>query len=181
LQYIYVMKLQEWVFEVDKLTSSLEDARSGKSFSTEVVLLERAELKLLTKKNGWKFNWKEEFAYDMRTIYKLITNYSPGEIQGLISLSDAGDHIFMPLVETAPHNFGQGKKFHGVLGNLVAFACKLSFEKGYNGEVGFVSKTALIPHYQKELGARLLVGNRMGIFSQEAKKLVYLYFKDFHL
>jgi len=57
----------------------------------------------------------------------------------------------------------------------------LPFEKGYNGEVGFVAKTALIPHYEKELGAKLLMGNRMGIFSAEAKKLVSLHYKDFHL
>jgi hypothetical protein len=175
------VKSQEWIFKVDKLTTSLEEVNSGRSFSTEVYTLERPELKLLTKKAGWKFNWKEEFASDVKNVYKLIAIEVPAEIQGLISLSDAGDHIFMPLVETAPQNYGRTKKFHGVLGNLVAFACKLSFEKGYNGEVGFVSKTALIPHYQKALGAKLLTGSRMGIFSEEAKKLVSLYYKDFHL
>jgi hypothetical protein len=175
------VKTQEWIFEVDKLTASLEEASTGRSFSTSVTKLKQVELKSLTKSKGWKFNWKEEFANDLKTVYKLVANDQPNEIQGLISLSDASDHIFMPLVETAPHNFGKTKKFHGVLGNLVAFACKVSFEKGYDGEVGFVSKTALIPHYQNELGAKLLMGNRMGIFSMEAKKLVSLYYKDFQL
>jgi hypothetical protein len=166
------MKSQEWIFKVDKLTASLEEVSTGRSYSTSVYALERSELPLVIKKNGWKFNWREEFAYDVKTVYKLIANDFPDEIQGLISLSDAGDHIFMPLVETAPHNFGRNKKFHGVLGNLVAFACKLSFEKGHDGEVGFIAKTALIPHYEKELGAKSLMGTRMGIFKAEAKKLV---------
>lgn len=175
------MKSQEWFFKVDKLTASLEEVSTGQSFATSIYILERSELSSVLKRNGWKFNWKDEFNYDIKTVYKLIADNIPGEIQGLISLSDAGDHLFMPLVETAPHNFGRNKKFYGVLGNLVAFACKLSFEKGYEGEVGFVAKTALIPHYEKELGAKLLMGNRMGIFSTEAKKLVSLYYKDFNL
>jgi hypothetical protein len=175
------MKSKEWIFEVDKLTASLEEVSTCKSFATTVGQLNREELKLLTKTRGWKFNWRTEFASDLKMVYKLVANDLPGEIQGLISLSDAEDHIFMALVEAAPQNFGQNKKFYGVLGNLVAFACKTSFEKGYNGEVGFISKTALIDHYQKELGAKLLMGNRMGIFSAEAQKLVSSYYKDFHL
>lgn len=37
-------------------------------------------------------------------------------------------YIKMHLVENAPHDFGEKKKFAGVAGNLVAFACKLALK-----------------------------------------------------
>jgi hypothetical protein len=73
--------------------------------------------------------------------------------QGLLSISDYGDHIFMHLIESAPFNFGKPKLYEGVPGNLVAFACKASVEKGYEGFVSFFSKTKLIAHYEKILQA----------------------------
>lgn len=38
-------------FEVDKLTNSIENIKSGDSFPTEISLLTKVELKNLTKKN----------------------------------------------------------------------------------------------------------------------------------
>jgi hypothetical protein len=64
-----------------------------------------------------------------------------------------------------------------VPGNLVAFACKLSFEMGFEGYVGFVPKTNLIKHYEETLGARLIFRDRMEIGTESARKLVNLYFK----
>ncbi|MCX6197645.1 MAG: hypothetical protein NTY88_00295 [Bacteroidetes bacterium] len=87
----------------------------------------------------------------------------------------------MPLIENAPHNFGKSKQYYGVAGNLTAFACKRSFELGYEGEVAFESKTQLIEHYQTSLGAGVLMVRRMAILTAEAQKLVSLYFKDFRV
>jgi hypothetical protein len=66
----------------------------------------------------------------------------------------------------------------GVAGNLVAYACKLSFERGYEGVVSFNAKTQLIEHYRQTLGAKLFAGNRMFIDTPEALTLVTRYFKD---
>jgi hypothetical protein len=52
----------------------------------------------------------------------------------------------MHLIESAPFNIGRNKIYYGVPGNLVAFACKLSFERGGEGYVSFLSKTRLIGH-----------------------------------
>ena len=52
----------------------------------------------------------------------------------------------MNLLESAPFNVGKKKLYEGVSGNLVAFACKLSFQKGFEGYVAFTSKTNLIKH-----------------------------------
>lgn len=43
-------------FVVDKLTNSITNRISGDSLMTEVLLLSKSDLKLITKKNGWLFN-----------------------------------------------------------------------------------------------------------------------------
>jgi len=45
-------------FVIDKLTNSIENVQTGDSFQTEISLLSSAEVKKITKKNGWQFNWK---------------------------------------------------------------------------------------------------------------------------
>lgn len=102
-------------------------------------------------------------------------------IHGIISFTDKDDHVFMDLIESAKFNKGNKKLYHGVAGNLVAFACKTSFEKGYDGIVSFIAKTQLIEHYKLTLGAKLFSGNRMFIDTKEAYILTIKYFKNFKL
>jgi len=168
----------ELEFEIDKLTRSIEDAVTGEVFPTEVLLLEKADLHHTTKKNGWKFNWKTDFSAPDKQVFKLVIVQQPSVIQGLVSLSVMPDHIFMPLIETAPHNFGKTKKYVGAPGNLVAYVCKRSFELGFDGYVAFVPKTKLITHYEKTLGA-ILFGNRMFIQTQAAINLIGHYYPEF--
>jgi len=73
----------------------------------------------------------------------------------------------MHLVESAPFNKGKNKIYAGVPGNLVAFACKLSFQRGFDGNIAFVSKTQLIDHYIESLGA-IHVGGRLMIIETNA-------------
>jgi len=166
-------------FEIDKLTHSLEEASTGEVLLTEVLPLGNADLKVITKKSGWKFNWKTEFIAPEKQVFKLVLRNQTEIIQGLICLTNERDHIFMHLIETAPHNFGKAKKYFGVAGNLVAFACKLSFEKGFNGYVSFKAKTKLIPHYEKTLGAKVLYGQYMEIATPASIKLIKDYFPEF--
>ena len=73
---------------------------------------------------------------------------------------------------------GKDKLYEGVSGNLVAFACRLSFQRGNDGFVAFHSKTDLISHYIKTLGA-LHQGNQLMVIETEAAtKLVNKYFKS---
>ncbi len=85
----------------------------------------------------------------------------------------------MHLLESAPHNWGQGKQHVGVAGNLVAFACKNSFDLGFDGHIAFTAKTRLIKHYIDTLDAEIIYGRRLGIFTPAAKKLVNSYFKNY--
>jgi hypothetical protein len=83
----------------------------------------------------------------------------------------------MYLLESAPFNLGKNKLYEGVPGNLVAYACKVSFQRVGEGFVSFESKTQLIEHYVKTLEAYHFSGNLMVIDSLAAKKLVDKYFK----
>jgi len=84
----------------------------------------------------------------------------------------------MHLVESSPFNKGNAKVYSGVPGNLVAYACKLSFQRGHEGNVSFISKTQLVEHYEKTLGAFHFGGRIMIIETQSALKLINKYFKN---
>ena len=64
-------------FIIYKLTKSLENVLTGDSFATDISVLKASDLKTVSKKNKWLFNWKEEFAFPERDVYKLtIVNNS---------------------------------------------------------------------------------------------------------
>lgn len=170
--------ISELDFEIDKLTNSIENVLSGDSFPTEISLLTRTELKNITKKNKWRFDWKKEFSSPAREVYKLTINNNPNIIQGLISLEVKTDHVFMHLIESAPFNIGKSKVYLGVPANMVAFACKLSFQRGGEGYLSFLAKTMLIKHYEETLGAINFGGQLMVVTPEIAIKLINKYFKD---
>jgi len=165
-------------FIVDKLTNSIENVVTGDSFATDISLLTKSDLKLVSKKSGWLFNWSDEFKRPESDIYKLTIVNNSTVIQGLVSLEVKADHVYMHLVESAPFNKGKTRMYSGVAGNLVAFACKLSFQRGHNGNVSFLSKTQLVEHYKKTLGAFHFGGRVMIIETESALKLINKYFQN---
>lgn len=164
-------------FVVDKLTDSIQNTISGDSFPTEVARFTIRDSKRTIKKNGWNFNWKSELDNDLNEVYKLNIVNNPDIIQGLLSIRKEMDHIFMNLLENAPFNIGKGKLYDGVAGNLVAFACKTSFQHGFEGFVSFTAKTRLIRHYEETLDAYHFGGHKMIIPTHSARILVEKYFK----
>jgi hypothetical protein len=165
-------------FSIDKLTDSILNTVSGDSFQTEVQRLTKPDLNNVAKKYGWNFEWRKELEQDDREVYKLIIASSPAVIQGLLSVSVKTDHVYMNLLESAPFNIGKNKLYEGVAGNLVAFACKLSFQRGCDGFVSFRAKTKLIEHYTLALGAIQFGRHLMVIDTEAAKTLVDKYFKS---
>ena len=163
---------------IDKLTRSIENAQTGESFPTQVrPLLVTAARKLAAR--GWAFDWARETVLPDRHVYQLTTTDNPTIIQGLISLEAKPDHVFMHLVESANFNKGRNKAYFGVLGNLVAFACRWSFQLGHDGFVSFDSKSALMAHYKQVLGAKELGGLRLYLGTPAAADLVRQYYPDF--
>jgi hypothetical protein len=161
---------------IDKLTNSIENVKSGESFRTQILPFLPHDKGFA--KGKWKFDWIKETNELNRNIFKLVTIENPSIIHGLISIEDKGDLIYMHLIENAKFNKGKEKAYMGVAGNLVAFACKLSFEKGYDGFISFTSKSKLIEHYKKSLGAKVFMGNLMIIDTHESFRLFKRYFPD---
>jgi hypothetical protein len=162
--------------EIDKLTNSVELAVSGETFNTLVLPLHSIPKKGFRKRD-WLFDWGKEMSEAGRRVFKLVTADDMNLILGLISISHYQDHTFMHLIESAKFNKGPQKRYLGVAGNLIAYACKEAFENGFSGIVVFESKTSLITYYQKAIGAKILSGHRMFIDSKESYLLVKQYFK----
>ena len=162
--------------EIDKLTNSIENRISGDLFDTEIFRLVGRDSKQIIK-TDWLFNWHEQIKFSDRETYKLTIKNNSKIIQGLVSLSDRGDHIYMHLIESSKFNKGKNKIYVGVPGNLVAFACKLSFEKGYEGYLAFDAKTVLVKHYQETLYATHFKGTKMLIETPASIRLIDQYFK----
>lgn len=161
--------------EIDKLTNSIENRITGDSFDTQILEITKSDLKSLEK--GWNFNWGAEYRSKAK-VFKLIIEENYNVIQGLISLSYKSGFIFVELIENADFNIGRNKVYYGVAGNLFAFACKESWERGDFGYVAFNSKTNLIPHYEKLLGAKKVGdSNQMIMAPKEALKLIKHYYK----
>ena len=57
--------------EIDKITHSIENVITGDSFPTEILPLSKPDLVHITKKKGWKFNWKNEYMQPDRNVFKL--------------------------------------------------------------------------------------------------------------
>lgn len=163
--------------EIDKLTRSIENAISGDSFKTLVLPVTARDITRL-KPADWSFDWKKEARQKDKSVYKLVIVDNESVVQGLISLQDRGDHVFMALIENSKFNRGAKKLYLGVAANLVAFACKRSFDAGYEGFVSFESKTRLKEHYQTTLGAQVLFGNIMALDTKASKRLVAQYFPE---
>ena len=115
--------------EIDKLTNSIENTLSGEVFDTEIIKLRKNDLKAI-KKSDWQFDWRLESQNPKNEVYKLTTVNNPTILQGLLSIEDMDDHIFMHLIESSKFNKGKDKLYLGVPGNLVAFACRVSKDRG---------------------------------------------------
>jgi hypothetical protein len=161
---------------IDDLTNSIRHVDSGKSFETDIFPLATADMKLILKKDGWQFSWKTEVEKKDRFVFKLVRSDVPGQIQGLISLSDMPGFVYVHLAESAPMNFGKEKTHEGVGGNLFAYACKRSWDSGNDGFVSFQAKTRLINHYETALGAVHNGGHNMIIYPRAALFLIRQYF-----
>lgn len=180
-------KWQQWkiptaerlTFEVDKLTRSIEHRESGRSIGTRIEPVAATGKFYASRRRGWLFDWTAERKKKDRTVYRLAIDQQPDFIQGLVSLEKRSGHVFMHLLECAPYNRGKDKIFLGVAGNLVAYACRLSFELKMEGYVAFYAKNSLLGHYEKTLGASHKGSQLMIIEPPASLHLVRHYFKKF--
>ena len=89
--------------EIDKLTNLIENTFSGDVFDTMIIQLSVKDIKQIWN-TDWQFNWQKHLNLYDRETYKLVIVNNSNIIQGLISLVDKGDHIYMHLIESAKFN-----------------------------------------------------------------------------
>lgn len=160
--------------EIDEMTPCLKVRATGEKIETKISKASLVDVTPL-RKAGWKFDWKKELIAE-REVLKL-TLEGEDEIQGLVSMTPdrASSYVFVHLVESAPHNIGGNGKMIGVGGHLFAIAAEASVEMGFDGFVAFEAKTALIPHYERELGAQRIGSVRMVLDELAAQRLIDIY------
>ena len=155
------------VYILDILNNNLVEA--------EIVFTEKNDIPL--KKDGWNFNWRQLTKNDNSQSYVLkLTNYKKS-VEGALLLKIEAEMLIMDVLEVAPHNIGDEKRYDYVAGCLIAFACRESFkiEGNYKGFLTFISKTDLINWYSEKYGAELALGQRMFIDWENGKKLIEKY------
>ena len=62
---------------IDALTNSIVNTISGDSFPTEVHPLATSDIKLVSTKKGWIFNWSSERKLSTRKVFKLTIRNNP--------------------------------------------------------------------------------------------------------
>src|SRR5260221_12880468 len=100
-------------FDIDKLTSSIENTLTGEVFETQIFRL-LAYDRALIKKKEWQFDWNDELSDKTREVYGLTTVENPRILHGLVSFANRSDHIHMYLLENAEFNQGNKKLYDGV-------------------------------------------------------------------
>lgn len=161
---------------IDKLTPCLIENSTGEVLNTVFKLAADSELEGLQAK-GWLFDWSN-IGVDDANIYKLLLE-NDDVIQGLVAAKVEKGSVYIVLVESAPHNLGDSKKYKGVGGHLIAIAIKLSHKMEFGGYVHFDAKNQeLATHYTNNLGAKLIGGfheYRMIIDEVQAQEILKEY------
>jgi hypothetical protein len=140
----------------------------------EISLVKRRDLTVSVRKR-FDFDWSKERDYE---IYK-ITLVGHDTILGLMSLQviEQESRIEIKLLESAKENIGRKKMYDRVAGCLIAFACKLSFNKGFDGLISLIPKTVLVAHYIRKY-QMLPMGSHLAIKRDNALVLIQEYLKN---
>jgi hypothetical protein len=127
----------------------IAEVETGKRISIVISKAENEDFKLLTKKR-FSFSWKA--FRNLATVYKLQIK-SEEDILGVIGLIDwpAEKRMEIKLLASSMENIGKGKRYDGIAGCLIAFACRQAVTMyGAEACVSLVPKTELIGHYVKK-------------------------------
>ena len=133
----------------------LEDISSGEKLEALIEPMTTNDFKVVKKDKARfnKFNWN---AYKTYEVYKL--RLATDEIiLGIMCLidhpPDSGiNALQIELLEVSAENSRAKKKLAHIAGCLIAFACRESFKRGYQGWVFLVPKTYLLKHYPEKYG-----------------------------
>lgn len=128
----------------------LLDVQTGKWLEAEIDRISEQDIQEIEKSNRFRFDWKKELIHEVYKVY--LTK--DGFVVGLVALKDIPQDIrvHVQLIESSRNNTGKRKRLDRIPGCLIAYACELSFKKGYDGFVSLTPKTQLVNHYIKKYG-----------------------------
>jgi len=87
-------------FIIDGLTNSIINVVTGDSLTTEITMINTADLKNINNKNGWLFDWVLEYNEPTKDVYKITITNNKNIIHGLISIEVKPDHVYIHLLES---------------------------------------------------------------------------------
>lgn len=154
----------------------LEDL-NGNHHRAEFVEMKRSNAKDM--KWNKKIKWLRELILqktDGRKVYKLIDSKTK-KAQGGISFSEAEDHVYVHLIESATHNRENPRLFINVARLLIAFAGKRSIDTGGDGFLALEPKSYLEGYYEKRFRSFPLTGRKVGIPDAVTKHWIGVYYR----
>jgi len=160
----------------NEYSSRLLDRRTKELRQTAVKSVMRKDISGL-KRKGWLFDWLVPLKAGLEV--KQLTFKDDDTIQGLIAFEEvaANQAFFVNLVESAPHNRGMDRQYEEVGSHLFAYVAKRAADKGYN-IIYFDTKTLLVSHYSKKLGAKQIGhSRRMYIVGDAFVELIEKFYK----
>jgi len=154
----------------------IKDLESGKSLNSIISEIIEADYKLIGDSGNFSFDWKEEAKNE---VFKIYLKDESDNILGLLSLKDHPDEhrIHLNLIEVSRENIGRDKKLDNIAGCLIAFACRIAFERNYYGFVSLKPKTRLVELYQEKYGFRQY-GRLLAVEDQSSNYLIKKYLQD---
>lgn len=90
--------------------------------------------------DGWRFNFNKHIKKKGFETYVLVSEETSDKIEGCLTF-EMKEKVepYMAYVEVAPHNRGEVKEYENVAGCLIAFACRLSFDRGEDEFEGYLA------------------------------------------
>jgi hypothetical protein len=154
---------------IDKITDD--------KVQTEVLPLTADDLKKINRKLV-VFDWKE--ISKNGKVFKLVSKGDKA-LHGLMGFAERDGFIYITHIERVGAKGKGGKvkedsRYTGVPQTMMAYACKVSFELGFEGYVSFFAKTKLTEYYKRICGAQPLANGRdLCIFPSQAEQLINMW------
>jgi len=153
----------------------LINTKTEERYVGEIDKVQAQDFDSIRKEKEFIFDWSKEAEHK---VFKIKIAKSK-QVLGLISIIDIPEElrIHINLVEVTKENTGKNKKIRNISGCLIAYACKIAFEKGYGGFVSLIPKTQLIKHYQNFYGF-IPTGHHLVLFLEASKAMISKYLDD---
>ncbi len=152
----------------------------------EALIREGVKSEMPSIQDNWRFNFDKHIKLPNSEAYVLIKKDTPEVIEGCLIYQVLNNGIqYMSFVEVAPHNRLPDKTHDFVAGCLIAFACRLSIQRGKGFHKGWLTfdvqeeskkdEIKLMAMYSKSYKAVKIDGTTMLISPENGELLIEKY------